>query len=132
MWAKCGLKYYIWFMAKINFLIQTKNNPAGIYVRLRDGRKIDAKVKTRFAIDPKDWSIKKGQPRTLKDEALKKLHSDLEILKINLLKHYNNRVENIPINTDWLKAFLNPVDNIESIPTKLVEHITYYTKICSA
>ncbi len=53
-------------MASINFFIQSKNNPAGIYIRIRDGRTIDAKAKTKFSIDPGNWSSAKGQPRNLK------------------------------------------------------------------
>lgn len=49
-------------MATINFYIQTQHNPAGIYVRLRDGRKIDAKAKTNYVVNPKNWSIKKDNP----------------------------------------------------------------------
>ena len=51
-------------MATIKFLIQSKNNPAGIYVRLKEGRLIDIKAKTKLIIDPKDWSNSKGRPST--------------------------------------------------------------------
>lgn len=49
-------------MATINFYIQSKKNPAGIYVRLREGRKIDAKAKTNFLINPSDWNPIKQRP----------------------------------------------------------------------
>jgi len=47
-------------MATIKFFIQSKRNPAGIYVRLKEGRNIDAKAKTKFSINCEDWSTKKG------------------------------------------------------------------------
>lgn len=58
-------------MATINYYIQSKNNPAGIYIRLKEGRTVDAKAKTKYAVDPSQWSATKGQPKNLKDEALK-------------------------------------------------------------
>jgi len=39
-------------MATINLLIQSSKNPATIYIRLRDGKKIDLKAKTNFLINP--------------------------------------------------------------------------------
>lgn len=38
-------------MASISFIIQSKNDLAVIYLRLRDGRKIDLKAKTNFHIN---------------------------------------------------------------------------------
>ncbi len=113
-------------MATINFYIQSSNKPAGIYVRLRDGVKIDAKTKTKFAINPEDWSTTKGQPKNLKDESFKKLHCDLENLKTDLLKAFNNNIENTTINSQWLKEFINPSQRPKEISNKLVEYIDYY------
>ena len=60
-------------MATIKFYLQSKKNPAGIYVRLREGRSIDAKTKTNFVINPSDWNLTKERPKNLKDEGFKKL-----------------------------------------------------------
>ena len=49
MWTTYGLILYFCIMATIKYFIQSKNNPAGIYVRLKEGRNIDAKAKTKFA-----------------------------------------------------------------------------------
>ena len=125
MWTKCGLIIYICAMATTNFFIQTTKNPAKIYIRFRDGRKIDAKAKTNFAINPIDWSNAKGQPKNLKDESLKKLNEDLIKLSTDLLTHYNNTNGTQEINSDWLKDFIKP-KSIETIPTKLVEYFDYY------
>ena len=61
MWTKCGLIIYICAMARVKYFIQTTKSPAKIYIRLRDGRKIDAKAKTNFVINPSDWNEAKGQ-----------------------------------------------------------------------
>ncbi len=127
MWTKNGLNVYICIMATINYFIQSKNNPAGIYVRLREGRNIDAKAKTKFAINPTDWSATKGQPKNLADASFKKLHEDLTNLSTDLLNHYNNSVNKNTINTQWLKDFINPPIQTGTIPNKLSAYIDYYT-----
>lgn len=126
MWTKNGLNAYICIMATINYFIQSKNNPAGIYVRLREGRNIDAKAKTKFAINPNEWSTSKGQPKNLTTASFKKLHKDLKDLSIDLLEHYNNSVGKKTINTQWLKDFINPPEQAGTIPTKLIEYFDYY------
>lgn len=115
-------------MATIKYYLQSKNNPAGIYVRLREGVNIDAKAKTKFAINPKDWSITKGQPKNLKDESFKKLNEDLTTLSTDLLNHYNSSIGKNEINSQWLKDFINPVQKADSIPNKLIEYFDYYSR----
>lgn len=114
-------------MATINYFIQSKNNPAGIYIRLREGRTIDAKAKTKFAINPIEWSSAKGQPKNMNDASAKKLNENLSILKTELLNHYNNCVGKTPINSEWLKEFISPPTKPETIPTKIIDYIDYYT-----
>ncbi len=69
-------------MATIHFYLQSKKNPAGIYVRLREGRSIDAKAKTKYAVNPEDWSTSKGQLKSMKDEGFKRLNEDLILLNV--------------------------------------------------
>lgn len=126
MWTKNGLFIYICIMATINFFIQSKNNPAGIYLRLREGRNIDAKAKTKLAINPADWSTTKGQPKNLNDESFKKLNADLKKLNTNLLTHYNNTVGKHTINSQWLKEFINPPQTATEISNKVVGYFDYY------
>jgi len=113
-------------MPTIKFFIQSKNNPAGIYVRLKEGRTIDAKAKTKYAIDPADWSDKKGQPKNLTDARYKKLHSDLTTFQTDLLKHYNDSVGSQTPNTQWLKDFINPPQRVAEISDKIVQYFDYY------
>lgn len=134
MWTKSGLKvdFLITFaihnliMATINFFIQTNNNPAVIYVRLRDGRNIDAKAKTKYLIDPKQWDKQKGKPKHIKDDVLKRLWNDLENFKNNLRNYYNNS-DIAQIDSQWLKNFITPIIK-ESTPNSVVDYFDYYKK----
>lgn len=113
-------------MATIKFLLQSNKNPANIYVRLIDGRKVDVKTKTNYVINPDDWSESKQKPKNLRNEALKNLDADLQNLRNNLLNHYNKNTDET-INLNWLKNFINP-KTVEEIPTDLVSYFDYYLK----
>jgi integrase len=115
-------------MATIKFYLQSKKNPAGIYVRLREGRNIDAKAKTNFAINPSDWNSTKEKPKNLKDEGFKKLNAELTNFKSNLLNHYNDSQSQTEINSKWLKNFINPSTQKNEISSKLVDYFGYYAK----
>ena len=115
-------------MATIKFYLQSKKNPAGIYVRLREGVNIDAKARTKFVIDPDNWSSKKMQPMNLKDASFKALNLELNTFKGELLKHFNSSIaKNQPINSDWLKRFINPPERSGEIPQLLSEYFKYYS-----
>ncbi len=115
-------------MATIKFYLQSKNNPAGIYIRLRDGVTVDAKAKTKYSIDPTDWSDKKGQPKNLKDAVFKKLNEDLKNKEKELLAHYNNSVGKTVIDSSWLKLFIHPAPKETQVTENLVEYFDYYIK----
>ena len=107
MWTN----FYICTMATIKFFIQSSNNPASIYVRIREGRKIDAKAKTQFVINSQDWNKEKGQLKNVKDEKLKLLNQQLVQLQSNLLSYFNSSVSKEVIDSIWLKRFFNtPID----------------------
>lgn len=112
-------------MAVIKFILQSKSNPANIYVRLIDGRKIDVKCKTNFVIDPNDWSKTKQRPKSLTNINFKNLDTDLQNLRTNLLNYYNK--SNQSIDLVWLKNFINP-PIINEIPKTLVGYFDYYTE----
>ncbi len=114
-------------MATIKFYLQSNKNPAGIYVRIREGVHIDAKAKTKFVINPADWSDKKGQPINLKDEAFKALNRELFAFKNDLLNHFNSSIaKNKVINSDWLKNYINPPEKSGEIPQLLSDYFSYY------
>ncbi|MBK9477837.1 MAG: tyrosine-type recombinase/integrase [Bacteroidia bacterium] len=113
-------------MATANYYLQSKKNPAVIYVRLRDGKTIDAKAKTNLVVDPDEWSAAKGQPKSNKEEGLKLLTTKLDKLKGRLFDAYNKRELQDKIDSNWLKTFINPPEVIEGVPTKLIEYIDYF------
>ncbi|MFZ4107149.1 hypothetical protein [Flavobacterium sp.] len=111
-------------MATIRLFIQSSKNPAGIYVRLKEGRSIDAKAKTQFIIDPENWSSTKGQPKNLKNDISKSLNADLENFKSNLLTYYNQSIANkTTINSQWLKDYIKPKNDLGKQDKGL---LTYY------
>jgi len=113
-------------MAKICYLLQTNCSPAGIYIRLSDGRKIDVRAKTKYSIEPENWSTSKGQPKNLKNVERKKLNLHLEDLSKKLSDYYTDDNGKSVINTEWLKNFLNPPQQEGEIPTRLVNYFQYY------
>jgi len=117
-------------MASINLLIQSKKNPAVIYIRLRDGRKIDIKAKTNFVIDPLNWDSEEQRPykRLLKDIDFANLDTDLGTLKTDVLKNYNKSKGSVVIDFEWLKNIINPCVEEENLPEKLVDYISVYTE----
>jgi len=129
MWAKIC---YICKMATINYILQGENNPTKIYVRFKDGRSVDVKAKTRYSIDPENWSVAKGQPKNLKEASLKRLNEDLANLKNDILNYYNKSASLELINAKWLKDFLNPIaqkeEGVDAIPDGLISHVDYYLK----
>jgi integrase len=112
-------------MPTINFFIQGDNNPTGIYVRLREGVSIDAKARTKFAINPTNWSKNKRYLKNTKDSELKKLDKELQDLKLEILSAFNNSVNDKNINSDWLKSVIDPIKH-STIPLTLVEYFEYY------
>lgn len=113
-------------MATIKFFIQSKNNPAGIYVRIRDGKLVDAKAKTKYAISPDNWSSAKGQPKNMSDANAKELHLNLTNLATKILNEFNKIDAGEIIDSQWLKELLYPTEKPEAIPNKLVEYFDYY------
>ncbi len=86
----------------ITFYLQSKKNPAGIYVRLRM-RPIDAKARTKYLIDPKwfeNGEVKKGS--FLFDS----LQTDLDYIRNKITMMLNNRKEEDIIDSNWLKELI--------------------------
>lgn len=117
-------------MASINLLIQSKKNPAVIYIRLRDGRKIDIKAKTNFVIDPLNWDSEEQRPhkKLLKDIDFANLDTELSTLKTNVLKNYNKSKGSVLIDFEWIKNIINPCSEEKLLPEKLVDYISVYTE----
>jgi site-specific recombinase XerD len=121
-------------MASIYLLIQSKKSPAVIYIRLRDGRTLDIKAKTNYHIDPINWDDAEQRPtkKALKDIHIANLDTDLSTLKNDLLKEYNRSKGNKVIDAQWLKDFINPPQEQEKHPDKLVDYIDTFIEFKKA
>lgn len=117
-------------MASINLLVQSKKNPAVIYIRLRDGKKIDIKAKTNYSIDPLNWDSKEQRPikKLLKDIDFANLDTELSTLKTDVLKNYNKSKGLVSIDFEWLKSTINPPNEEDNLPESLVDYISLYTE----
>lgn len=126
----------------ITFLIQSKRNPAPIYIRLRSGREIDAKCKIDKSVNPEYFS--KGKVKTSsiprnadaktkkraiqKNDSLIKLQSDLDTIRQKVNTAFNNRKDYETINGQWLTDLLHPKD-LNTAPKDLVSYFDYYFKV---
>lgn len=121
-------------MASIYLLLQSKKSPAVIYIRLRDGRTLDIKAKTNYHIDPINWDDAEQRPtkKALKDIDIANLDTDLSTLKNDLLKEYNRSKGNKVIDVQWLKDFINPPQEQEKHPDKLVDYIDTFIEFKKA
>ena len=90
-------------MATIKFFLQSKKNPATIYVSLSTGFKSVFKRKTDYVINPKDWSFETNFPKP-NDEDLKKLKTNLQGLANEIEKKLNlATAAGLQISGDWLQ-----------------------------
>jgi hypothetical protein len=113
-------------MASIKFLVKGKSESASIYVRFKEGRSIDLTTKTNFIIDSKDWSDAKGQPKSLTEATLKKLNKSLKSLSLDILDRYNETLNKLEINSQWLKDIIKPPKPVSEITDKLTLYYDYY------
>jgi integrase len=121
-------------MASIYLLLQSKKSPAVIYIRLRDGRTLDIKAKTNYHIDPINWDDAEQRPtkKALKDIHIANLDTDLAALKNDLLKEYNRSKGVKVVDAQWLKDFVNPPQEQEKHPDKLVDYIDTFIEFKKA
>lgn len=121
-------------MASIYLLLQSKKSPAVIYIRLRDGRTLDIKAKTNYHVDPINWDDAEQRPtkKALKDIHIANLDTDLAALKNDLLKEYNRSKGVKVVDAQWLKDFVNPPQEQEKHPDKLVDYIDTFIEFKKA
>ncbi|MCM4154749.1 phage integrase SAM-like domain-containing protein [Gramella sp. AN32] len=123
----------------ISFYIQSSKNPAPIYVRVREGRDVDAKCKIQTTIDPKLFSkgkiklrkIPTGADANAKDWIQKAnnelilIQKKLDQLKVLLNERLNNRKNGQTINSQWLNEVIYPRSKNE-IPKALLSYFDYF------
>jgi hypothetical protein len=116
-------------MASIHFYIQSDHSPAIIYVRMRDGRTVDAKAKTKLVVDVEDWSHSKGAPKHTRNEHMRQLSKSLADLRSSILGHYNDEAATEKINSVWLRDFISrEVEVKQNIPSSLTEYFDLYAQ----
>ena len=115
---------------KITLYTQSQKDYAPINIRLRDGRKVDAKALTPFFVNPdrfKDGILKQYRTPARADAQMKrqikekndaviKLQKDLDDLVNEVKNQFNNRNDYETINSRWLKNIVSLKK--ETTPTK--------------
>ncbi len=91
------------------------------------GSDIDLKARTKFVINPKDWSKAKGDVVHKRSQELRELSENLERLKADLIVNLNQSLSKSEIiNLYWLKNFINPIKKIETNSDSLLDYIKKY------
>jgi len=124
----------------LKFYIQSKKNPAAIYVRIREGNFIDAKANTNLLINQESFhngyirynKIPIGANEKLKQEIQEKnnhlieLQNILDVLKSNIANLLNNRNTDELIDSRWLNEVINPtIDSVE-LPNELSKYFSKF------
>lgn len=115
-------------MATINYLIQSKKNPATIYIRLRDGSKVDIKVPTSMHVDPENWSLAKKTLKSSRTAELKALSTKMEDLRAKVISHLNTRKSEVILDKYWLSNIVLDQISKNEVPDGLVEYADYFIK----
>ncbi len=90
-------------MATIRYFLQSKKNPATIYVSLSIKAGQVLKRKTGYSIDPDKWSNETHLPKKNGDAKQKNLKVKLEKLKIQIEENLNEIEKGFEISGDWLQ-----------------------------
>ncbi|MDU8886336.1 site-specific integrase [Yeosuana sp. MJ-SS3] len=115
-------------MATIKYILQSKNNPAPIYLRMSLGRSKVLKRKSGYVIDPKSWSTSTGYPKP-NNENNKSLKAKLISLEGSIIEAFNNdNAKGKLIDGNWLLMTINKLQNRINEGNKeyLVEYCNYF------
>lgn len=114
-------------MSTVRFFIKSNSNPSSIYVRLRDGRYIDAAASTGLMINSESWNPEKGCVR-LRAEFRDKGNLQNKLSELSQLLHNARNdaaLENHRISREWLETIianwkgLNPGRNADLLIDKI-------------
>jgi len=123
----------------ISFYLQSKKNPASLYVRIREGI-IDAKANTNLKVNHEEFFKGKikyikspiGASAKIKKEIQDKnnflieLQGNLDSLKSNLTNLLNNRKKNEQIDSRWLNDVINPTSTLIELPNELSKYFSKF------
>ena len=115
-------------MATIKFILQSKKNPANIYIRLSFDRQKVLKRKSGFIVNPLDWSYKRGMPKP-GDVDRENLQIKLEKMASSVKDRINVAMSSkAEITSDWLQDQINLINGItkDDDISKLTNYIQSY------
>ncbi len=116
-------------MATIKFYLQSKKNPASIFLSLSISRGNVFKRKTGYFINPAKWSTETNTPKKGGDEVQKKLSYELNALKASIENRVNDATaQKIEITGEWLQNQINEIQGKTIVTDKdrLINCITGY------
>lgn len=100
---------------KVTFLVKKRvkrhdtNSKATIYIRVRDGRKLDLITSTKLSINPNLWDEKSEQIKSkvfCSDEIRNKINGEVRRLKTYIEKEYQ-LISNETVSKEWLKTTID-------------------------
>ena len=96
-------------MASLKYIAKGTGNLTTIYLRFRQGRKIDITKSTNLLINPKYWNNKKGAVKHIAENKEKiNLQNDLNSLGNHILNNFNKSYsKGAEINSQWLKKAMD-------------------------
>lgn len=115
-------------MATIKYILQSKNNPAPIYLRMSLSRGKVLKRKSGYVIDPKSWSTSTGYPKPNNDTN-KSIKAKLISLQGSVIEEYNkDNAKGELIDGNWLLTMINELQNRvnENNKVYLLEYCKYF------
>ncbi|PQJ79552.1 tyrosine-type recombinase/integrase [Polaribacter porphyrae] len=95
-------------MASIKFNIISRKNPSNLNIRFYHGKNIDCNAKSNILIDPKIWSNKMQNLKSLTDNESKKFYrTKINALKLEIIKKFTEDYSNGKlINSKWLNILI--------------------------
>ena len=115
-------------MATVKFFLQSKKNPANIYLNLSIRRGLILRRKTGYVINPNDWSVSTNLPKQ-NDADLKILKAGLVSMSIEVEKRLNDAVASgVDITGEWLEDQIDTINGKKkpSDIDRLVNYCQYY------
>ncbi len=119
-------------MATVKFFIQSKSNPANIYLNLSISRKKIFRRKSGYIIDPDRWSHSTGFPKKNNEAMYKNLRKDLEALAGAVSDKLNDAIEKqVEISGDWLQEQIDryhgkiEADDLDSLLYQIQAYIDF-------
>ncbi|GAA4289998.1 phage integrase SAM-like domain-containing protein [Aestuariibaculum suncheonense] len=124
----------------IKFFLQSNKNPATIYVRLREGKSIDAKSKSGYSVNTEDFekgkvklkstsgriSADKKEQAQKHNKTLINLQQELDSLQSIITDRFNDKKDYEVIDSKWLQEIIFPPKSKQELPNTLTAYFDKY------